>query len=72
MWFKTWVSYYRCHPLFRHLSWVLLVKGLLLLLLWLLIVSPQKQQPDPVAVMQHLASPSTHDTHHRNASGVTP
>jgi hypothetical protein len=55
---KKLVTHYRSSALFRHLTWVLLIKVILLWGLWLCIVKPQKQHPDTESVFRHLVSVS--------------
>lgn len=55
---KKLVTHYRNSALFRHLTWVLLIKVILLWMLWVCIVKPQKQHPDTEGVIKHLVSVS--------------
>lgn len=55
---KKLVTHYRSSVLFRHLTWVLLIKLILLWMLWLCIVKPQKQHPDIESVFRHLVNVS--------------
>lgn len=53
---KKLMAHYRNSGLFRHLTWVLLIKVVLLWVLWLCIVKPQKQHPDTESVFRHLTA----------------
>lgn len=54
MWIKRWLSHYRNSVLFRHLSWVLCLKLLLLFLLWQVLIKPNKLHPDTAMVIDHM------------------
>lgn len=48
------LTHYRRSSLFRHLTWVLCLKLLLLLILWKVWIAPYKQHPDTAMVSDHL------------------
>lgn len=57
---QRWLVHYRRSPLFRHLTWVLCLKLLLLLILWKVWIQPYKQHPDTVMVSDHLLGQRSH------------
>lgn len=63
MWLKSFKVKYRRSWLFRHLTWVLIIKILLLTVLWHTVVKPQKQRPTTQAVSKHLLSNTSHQQH---------
>lgn len=48
------IPQYRSSMLFRHLTWVLCLKVLLLCLLWQVLIKPNKLHPDTAMVSDHL------------------
>lgn len=51
---QRWLAHYRRSSLFRHLTWVLCLKLLLLFILWKVWIHPYKQHPDTAMVRDHL------------------
>ncbi len=56
MWIKRWLAHYRNSILFRHITWILCLKVVLLWLIWQTIVKPYKMRPDSDMVFKHLIS----------------
>lgn len=55
MWLKSFKTKYRRNWLFRHITWVLLIKVILLTFIWHAVVKPQKQRPSIQAVSEHVS-----------------